>query len=84
MCQLLREFFRQDVDDPFVPLVGERQAGETQLFVKQVKVEDKRYIMPQRGGGPERPQGREAIAAALDAPLKKGDKALAGNSALQG
>ena len=27
-------------DDPFVPLVVERQVGETQLFVKQVKVED--------------------------------------------
>jgi hypothetical protein len=27
-------------DDPFVPLVVERQVGETQLFVKQVKVGD--------------------------------------------
>ena len=26
-------------DDPFVPLLIERKAAETQLFVKQVKVE---------------------------------------------
>ena len=32
-------------DDPFVPLLIERQTGETQLFVKQVMLEDKRYIV---------------------------------------
>ena len=45
-------------DDPFVPLLVERKAGETQLFVKQVKVEGIRYHrLPQRGGGREGPQG---------------------------
>ena len=37
--------------------------------------------LPQRGGGRERPQGPEEIVSALDAQLKKGDKALIGNSA---
>ena len=32
-------------DAPFVPLVVERQRGETQLFAKEVKVEGKRYIV---------------------------------------
>jgi hypothetical protein len=32
-------------DNPFVPLLIERKAGETQLFVKQVKVEGVRYVV---------------------------------------
>jgi Transposase DDE domain len=32
-------------EDPFAPLLVERKAAETQLFVKQVKVEGKRYIV---------------------------------------
>ena len=32
-------------DEPFVPLLIERETGETQLFVKQVKVEGRRYIV---------------------------------------
>jgi hypothetical protein len=43
-------------DDPFVPLLVERKAGETQLFVKQVKV-DSLPRLPQRARGRERPQG---------------------------
>jgi hypothetical protein len=31
--------------EPFVPLPIERQVGETQLFVKEVKIEGKRYIV---------------------------------------
>src|ERR1700719_1297523 len=69
-------------DDPFVPLLIERRAGETQLFVKQVKIEDNRYIVCRNEGGVEKHRSdREAIVAALDAQLKKGDKALVGNSA---
>jgi transposase len=34
-----------DNDEPFVPLLIERKAGETQLFVKQVKLEGRRYIV---------------------------------------
>ena len=32
-------------DDPFVTLLVERKAGETQLFVKQVKAEGVRYVV---------------------------------------
>jgi transposase len=69
-------------DDPFVPLLIERKAGETQLFVKQVKVAGKRYIVCRNEAEAEKDRkDREAIIAALDAQLKKGDKALIGNSA---
>ncbi len=69
-------------DDPFVPLLVERKAGETQLFVKQVKVEGVRYVVCRNEAEAENDRKeREAIVAALDAQLKKGDKALIGNSA---
>ena len=60
-----------DNDDPFVLLV-ERKTGETQLFVKQVKVEGKRYVVCRNGAENDR-KDREAIVAALDAQLKRGD-----------
>jgi transposase len=41
-----------DNDEPFVPLLIERKAGETQLFVKQVKLEGRRYIVCRTGGEP--------------------------------
>jgi hypothetical protein len=69
-------------DDPFVPLLIERKAGETQLFVKQVKVEGVRYVVCRNEEEAENDRKeREGIVAALDAQLKKGDKALIGNSA---
>jgi hypothetical protein len=69
-------------DDPFVPLLIERQTGETQLFVKQVILEDKRYIVCRNEAEAENDRkDRERIVAALDTQLKKGDKALIGNSA---
>jgi len=69
-------------DAPFVPLLVERQMGETQLFVKEVKIEGKRYIVCRNEAEAEKDRkDREAIVAALDAQLKKGDKALVGNSA---
>ena len=69
-------------DDPFVPLLIERKAGETQLFVKQVKVEGVRYVVCRNEEEAENDRkDREAIVTALDAQLKKGDKALIGNSA---
>jgi transposase len=67
---------------PFVPLLLERKTGETQLFVKQVMIEGKRYIVCRNEAEAEKDRkDREAIVAALDAQLKKGDKALIGNSA---
>src|ERR1039458_4189059 len=69
-------------DAPFVPLVVERQRGETQLFAKEVKVEGKRYIVCRNEAEAEKDRkDRETIVTALDAQLKKGDKALVGNSA---
>jgi transposase len=71
-----------DNDDPFVPLLIERKAGETQLFVKQVKVDGVRYVVCRNEEEAENDRKeREAIVASLDAKLKKGDKALIGNSA---
>jgi len=67
---------------PFVPLLIERQKGETQLFVKEVKVDGKRYIVCRNEAEAEKDRhDREAIVAALDAQLRRGDKALVGNSA---
>jgi transposase len=63
----------------FTPLLVERKAGETQLFVKQVKNEGKRYR--NEAEAEKDRKDREAIVTALDAQLKKGDKALVGNSA---
>ncbi len=61
-------------DDPFVPLLVERKAGETQLFVKPVKVEGARYVVCRNEAEAENDRkDREAIVAALDTQLKKGD-----------
>ena len=69
-------------DAPFVPPLLERKGGETQLFVKQVMIEGKRYIVCRNEAEVEKDRkDREAIVAALDTQLKKGDKALIGNSA---
>ena len=55
-------------DDPFVPLLVERKAGETQLFVKQVKAEGVRYVVCRNEAEAENDRkDREAIVAALDA-----------------
>jgi hypothetical protein len=69
-------------EGPFVPLLIERQRGETQLFAKEVTVEGKRYIVCRNEAEAEKDRkNREAIVTALDAQLKRGDKALVGNSA---
>jgi transposase len=69
-------------DDPFVPLLIEREAGETQLFIKQVKAEGRRYIVCRNEAEAEKDRAdREAILAGLIRQLEKGDKALIGNSA---
>ena len=59
----------------FTPLLVERKAGETQLFVKQVKNEGKRYIVCRNEAEAEKDRkDREAIVTALDAQWKNGDK----------
>jgi len=67
---------------PFTPLLVERARGETQLFVKEVVVEGKRYIVCRNEAEATKDAAdRAAIVEALDQQLKKGDKALIGNSA---
>ena len=75
---------RTVLDDvrPFTPLLIERARGETQLFVKEVKVEGIRSIAARNEAEAEKDAAdRAAIIAALDQQLKRGDKALIGNSA---
>jgi transposase len=67
--------------DPFVPLLIERQRGETQLFAKEVKVEGKRYIICRNEAEAEKDRlDRQAIIAALQDALQRGEKVLIGNA----
>jgi Transposase DDE domain len=68
---------------PFTPLCIPRTGGEeTQLFVKEVQVEGQRYIVCRNEAEAAKDAAdRQAIVAALDQQLKRGDKALIGNSA---
>ena len=68
---------------PFTPLCVRRTAGEeTQLWVKECKVEGRRYIACRNEAEAAKDAAdRRAIVAALDQQLKRGDKALIGNSA---
>jgi len=68
---------------PFTPLcVGRARGEETQLWIKEVKVEQRRYIVCRNEAEAEKDAAdRRAIVAALDQQLKRGDKALIGNSA---
>lgn len=65
-----------------VPLLLDRQHGQTQLWVKEVRVGKDRYIVSRNEAEAEKEKAdRQAIVAGLEAQLKKGDKALVGNSA---
>jgi transposase len=67
---------------PFVPLFIERAAGETQLFIKEVKVAGQRYVVCRNEAEAEKDRAeRQAIVAGLEQQLSRGDKALIGNSA---
>jgi hypothetical protein len=68
---------------PFTPLCIPHVGGaETQLFVKEVQVEGRRYIVCRNEAEAEKDAAdRRAIIEALDQQLKRGDKALIGNSA---
>jgi DDE family transposase len=72
-----------DDSGPFTPLCIERTGGKgTQLWVKEVKVNGRRYIVCRNEAEAEKDAAdRRAIVAALDRQLKRGDKALIGNSA---
>ncbi|MBV8965938.1 MAG: IS1634 family transposase [Mycobacteriaceae bacterium] len=68
---------------PFAPLCVERAGGgQTQLFAKEVKVEGRRYIVCRNEAEAAKDAAdRQAIVAGLEQQLKRGDKALIGNSA---
>jgi hypothetical protein len=68
---------------PFAPLCVERAGGgHTQLFAKEVKVEGRRYIVCRNEAEAAKDAAdRQAIVAGLEQQLKRGDKALIGNSA---
>lgn len=78
--KLVRQIVLDD-PAPFVPLAIERRQGETQLFVKEIKHGSTRYIVCRNEAEAENDRAvREAIVAALDAQLQRGDKALIGNA----
>jgi hypothetical protein len=67
---------------PLTPLLVERARGETQLFVKEVKIGEARYILCRNEAEAERDRSeRQAIIGGLAKQLARGDKALIGNSA---
>jgi hypothetical protein len=70
---------------PFTPLRIPRAGGaETQLFVKEVTAEGKRYIVCRNEAEAAKDAAdRRAVVEALDRQLKRGDKALIGNSAFR-
>jgi hypothetical protein len=78
---LIRDVVLHD-DAPMVPLLLERQKGETQLWVKEVRIGSERYIVSRNEAEAEKDRvDRQAVVAGLEAQLRKGDKALIGNSA---
>jgi transposase len=68
---------------PFTPLCVRRSGGEeTQLWAKEVTAEGRRYIVCRNEAEAAKDAAdRRAIVEALDQQLKRGDKALVGNSA---
>jgi hypothetical protein len=68
---------------PFTPLCVERANGaDTQLFVKEVTTDGRRYIVCRNEAEAAKDAAdRAAIVEALDRQLRKGDKALVGNAA---
>ena len=67
----------------FTPLLVERANGaETQLFAKEVRHDGRRYIDCRNEAEAEKDRAdRQAILTGLEQQLKRGDKALIGNSA---
>jgi transposase len=77
--RLVRQLVLTD-QSAFVPLFIERAAGETQLFVKEVKVAGRRYIVCRNEAEAAKDRSeRQAIVAGLEHQLARGD--LVGNSA---
>jgi Transposase DDE domain len=80
--RLVREVVLAD-GRAFTPLLVERANGaETQLFAKEVRHAGRRYIVCRNEAEAEKDRtDRQAIINGLEQQLKRGDKALIGNSA---
>jgi hypothetical protein len=79
--KLVREVVLADAR-PFTPLLVERVRGDTQLFVKEVVVERRRYVVCRNEAEAAKDAAmRAAVVEGLDRQLKQGDKALIGNAA---
>ena len=66
----------------FTPLCVPRAAGETQLWVKELVVEGRRYVVCRNEAEANRDAAdRKAVLDGLERQLQRGDKALIGNSA---
>ena len=78
---VIRRLVLED-ERPLTPLLVERARGETQLFVKEVKLGTARYILCRNEAEAERDRSeRQAIIEGLAKQLARGDKSLIGNSA---
>jgi len=79
---LVRQVVLED-SRPFTPLCVERAGGkDTQLWVKEVTTAGRRYIVCRNEAEATKDAAdRRAIVTALQRQLKRGDKALIGNSA---
>jgi hypothetical protein len=79
---LVRQVVLED-SRPFTPLCVERAGGkDTQLWIKEVKAAGRRYVVCRNEAEAEKDAAdRRAIVTALQRQLKRGDKALIGNSA---
>jgi hypothetical protein len=82
--RLVREVVLAD-ERAFTPLLVERANGaETQLFAKEVCHAGRRYIVCRNEAEAEKDRAdRQAIVAGLGQQLRRGDKALIGNSAFR-
>src|ERR687893_953417 len=80
--RLVREVVLAD-GRAFTPLLVQRANGaETQLFAKEVRHQGRRYIVCRNEAEAEKDRAdRQAIIAGLEQQLRRGDKALIGNSA---
>jgi hypothetical protein len=79
--RLVRQVVLED-QRPFTPLCVPRVTGETQLWVKEVVVEGRRYVVCRNEAEANRDAAdRKAVLDGLERQLAKGDKALIGNSA---
>ena len=79
--RLVRQVVLAD-QGPFTPLCVPRAAGETQLWVKEVLAEGRRYVVCRNEAEANQDAAaRKAVLDGLERQLQRGDKALIGNSA---